>query len=122
MHLLCVIDVFSFFVPHICHVGGVCNCLTLEKCILGYVDSGAFGRDDNKRRTWWNADYKIQYIISHIVRNGVTTQRWAQKTHFLLEKVALRMYWNKMLKFALLVAFVMVTSTQTLWHGQTFPN
>lgn len=51
MHSLDVIDVFSVFQPHVCHVGGVGHRLAPEKCILGHVDGGAFGTDDNDRRT-----------------------------------------------------------------------
>jgi len=55
-HSLDVVDVLSSSLPHVRHVGGVGHRLAPQKCILGLVECGACGRDDDDRWTW--AGYK----------------------------------------------------------------
>lgn len=71
LHSLYVMDVLSIFAPHVGHVGGVGHRLALQQCILGHVEGGAFGRDDNDWRTWWEAGHKRHHICS---------QKWLQLT------------------------------------------
>jgi len=46
------VDVFPPFPPHVGHVGGVGSGLASQKCILGHVERGALGWDDDDRGTW----------------------------------------------------------------------
>lgn len=51
-YLLDVIDIFSSFLPHISHVGGIGHRLAPQTCILGHVEWGALGRYDDDGWTW----------------------------------------------------------------------
>lgn len=45
-----VVNVLSLFHPLICQVGGVGVSLTLQKCILGHVESGVLRGDEDDWR------------------------------------------------------------------------
>ena len=62
MHSLDVMDVLATFLPDVGHVGWVGHRLAPEQCVLGRVERGAFGRDDDDRRTWWDTEHKKHHI------------------------------------------------------------
>lgn len=45
-----MVNILSLLHPLICQVGGVGISLTLQKCILGHVESGVLRRDEDDWR------------------------------------------------------------------------